>query len=240
MGSSQSLSMPNTVLNTIVAQSLDWLSEDLEKAIEGGQSLEEAVPAIVRSAWADNKAVVFEGDNYSEEWHAEAEQRGLTNLAQTPDALPALLSESAVEVMSAYDVLSERELESRYEVFVEQYVAKLNIEGETTFSMAKTMLLPAAVHYLGELERAGESAGLTTIREEVVGLVDRFVVAIGELGTANTSHPAADDVLDKARYVQHTVVPAMEAVREVADELESVVPDSVWPLPKYSEILFIK
>jgi glutamine synthetase len=142
--------------------------------------------------------------------------------------------------MSAYEVLSERELESRYEVFVEQYVAKLNIEAETTFSMAKTMLLPAAIRYLGELGVAGSSKGIESIRSEVAGLVDAFVTRIGALETANTSHPAVDEPLERARYVQHTVVPAMSAVREVADKLERAVPDSLWPLPKYSEILFIK
>jgi len=150
------------------------------------------------------------------------------------------VSESSVEVMSAYDVLSERELQARYEVFVEQYVAKVNIEAETTFSMAKTMLLPAAVRYLGELGVAGSSKGIETIRAEVAGLVDELVTRIAALETANTSHPHVDDALDHAKYVKETVVPAMSAVREVADQLEHVVPDGLWPLPKYSEILFIK
>ncbi len=240
LGSSMSPGLPNTVLNTIAAQAIDKLSNALEAQLSGGAELAEAVLAVVKDAYAENKQIVFNGDNYSEEWHAEAEQRGLANLPQTPDALPALVSESAIEVMGAYDVLSERELESRYEVFVEQYVAKVNIEAETTFSMAKTMLLPAAIRYLVELGAAGESAGVATIRAEVAGLVDTFVERIGALEQANTSHPGLDDVLDKAKYVQGTVVPAMDAVREVADRLERIVPDSLWPLPKYSEILFIK
>jgi glutamine synthetase len=118
-------------------------------------------------------------------------------------------------------------------------VVKINIEAETTFSIAKTALLPAAVRYLGELAVAGESTGVATIAAEVSGLVDEFVVRIGALAEANL-HPHIDDVLEYARYVQNTVVPAMMAVREVADQLERVVPDSIWPLPKYSEILFIK
>ena len=240
LGSSMSCSFPNTVLNTIAAQAIDRLSDALEAQLEGGAELAEAVLAVVKEGYSEHKRIVFNGDGYSGDWHAEAVRRGLANLPQTPDALPALVSHGAVEVMSAYDVLSARELESRYEVCVEQYIAKLNIEGETTFSMAKTMLLPAAVRYLGELGAAGESAGLATIRAEVTGLVDEFVEAIGELESANTSHPVTDDVLDKAKYVQSTVVPAMSAVREVADHLERIVPDSLWPLPKYSEILFIK
>ena len=165
------------MLNTIAAQAIDELSDALEAQLAGGAELAEAVLAVVKEGYAEHKRIVFNGDNYTEEWHAEAEQRGLSNLPQTPDALPALISESAVEVMSAYDVLSERELESRYEVFVEQYIAKVNIEAETTFSMAKTMLLPAAIRYLGELGAAGESAGVAAIRAEVAGLVDAFVEA---------------------------------------------------------------
>jgi glutamine synthetase len=240
LGSSASPGLPNTVLNTIAAQAIDTMSDALEAQLEGGAEVAEAVLAVVKDSYSEHKRIVFNGDNYAEEWHAEAEARGLSNLRQTPDALPALISESAVEVMGAYDVLSERELESRYEVFVEQYVAKLNIEAETTYSIAKTMLLPAAVRYLGELAAAGESAGLTTIRSEIVGLVDEFVAKIADLESANQSHPSVEDVLDHAKYVQNTVVPAMAATREVADKLERVVPDTLWPLPKYSEILFIK
>ncbi len=239
LGSSMSCGLPNTVLNTIAAQAIDQLSDALESQLAGGAEVAEAVLAVVKDAYAENKRIVFNGDNYTEDWHAEAEARGLSNLPQTPDALPALISDSAIEVMGSYDVLSARELESRYEVFVEQYVAKLNIEGETTFTMAKSLLLPAAFRYLGELGLAGDSAGVATIRAEVTGLVDQFVERIASLGEANANHPAGD-VLDAAKYVQGTVVPAMAGVREVADQLESVVPDSLWPLPKYSEILFIK
>jgi glutamine synthetase len=240
LGSSMSPALPNAVLNTIAAQAVDRMSDALESQLEGGAELAEAVLAVVKENYAAHKRIVFNGDNYSDDWHIEAEQRGLSNLRQTPDALPALIAESAVEVMSAYDVLSERELKSRYEVFVEQYSAKLNIEAETTFSMAKTMLLPAAIRYLGELGLAGASAGVETLRSEIAGLVDKFVERIGALESANTSHPAVEDELERAKYVQHTVVPAMAAVREIADQLERVIPDSLWPLPKYSEILFIK
>jgi glutamine synthetase len=239
LGSSMSPGLPNTVLNTIAAQAIDQLSDKLEAAMAGGAELAEAVLAVVKEGYSAHKRIVFNGDNYSDDWHTEAESRGLSNLRQTPDALPALISEPAVKVMGDYDVLSERELESRYEVFVEQYIAKLNIESETTFSMAKTLLLPAAVRYLGELAIAGDGAGVAAITTEVSGLVDDFVERIAALAAANEGHPEGD-LLDAAKYVQGTVVPAMDAVREIADKLERVVPDSLWPLPKYSEILFIK
>src|SRR5919109_293660 len=192
LGSSQSPALPNAVLNTIAAQSIDLMSDALEQRLQGGAELAEAVLAVVKERYAAHKRVVFNGDNYSDDWHAEAESRGLANLRQTPDALPALVSDAAVEVMSTYEVLSRREVESRYEVFVEQYVTKVNIEGETTFSMAKTMLLPAAVRYLGELGAAGDSAGVAAISSEVAELVDQFVQRIAELEKANASHPHGD------------------------------------------------
>ncbi|MDX6698033.1 MAG: glutamine synthetase [Solirubrobacteraceae bacterium] len=235
-GSSQSLSMPNTVLNTIVAESLDYMSEELEKAIEGGQSLEDAVTASVRSAWEANKAVVFEGDNYSDEWHAEAERRGLANLRTTPDALPWLVEDSTVTVFSNYGVLSQRELESRYEIQVEQYVVKVNIEAETAASIARTMLLPAAVRHLEGLR----GAGVADLVEETEGLVADFVGAIRALDAVNEKHEGEEGSIEHANYMRDTVLPAMDAVREVADRLEKVVADDLWPLPKYAEMLFIK
>jgi glutamine synthetase len=236
LGSSQSLSLPNTVLNTIVAEALDTMSSSLESALEGGKSLDDAVPSIVREVWTANKAVVFEGDNYSDEWHAEAEQRGLANLRTTPDALPWLVEDGAVRVFSDYSVLSRRELESRYEVQVEQYVVKVNIEAETAASIARTMLLPAAVRHL-ELLRAAEVPALI---DETSALVDEFVTAIQALEQANAHHQGEEGSLDHAAYMRDTVLPAMDRVRDVADRLEKVVADDLWPLPKYEEMLFIK
>ena len=194
----------------------------------------------VKEAYSTNKQVVFGGDNYSAEWHAEAEQRGLANLATTPEALPWLVEPSTVEVFERYDVLSERELESRYEVFVEQYVTKLNIEAETAASIARTMLLPACVSYLVQLGAAGDSSGVAKLADEVSAQVDAFVDALHQLEVANDNHPDDVEVLESATYVKDTVIPAMDAVREIADRAERLVPDSLWPLPKYSEILFIK
>ena len=151
LGSSMSLSLPNTVLNTIVAEAIDYLAEELEDALEAGADLEAALRPILQRSYAANKQIVFGGDNYSEEWHAEAESRGLLNLRATPDALPYLTNDDTVTLFSNYGVLSQRELESRYEVFLEQYVTKLNIEAETAASIAKTMLLPAAARHIALL-----------------------------------------------------------------------------------------
>jgi glutamine synthetase len=236
LGSSMSLAMPNTVLNTIVAEAIDDLADKLEIATSGEYSVEAGVLAVVKEAWSENSQIVFSGDNYSDEWHVEASQRGLANLKQSPEALPWLIEPSTIDVFGRYDVLSERELHSRYEVAVEQYVTTINIEGETAASIARTMLLPAAVRWLGMLKEVG----IAKLVEESSTLVDELVERIFELETANRDHPEDVDILGAASYVQSTVIPAMAAVREVADKLERIVPDDMWPLPKYSEILFIK
>ncbi|MBV9818313.1 MAG: glutamine synthetase III [Solirubrobacterales bacterium] len=237
LGSSQSLSLPNTVLNTIVAESIDYLAEELEDALEAGTALEDALRPILQRSYAANKQIVFAGDNYSPDWHAEAESRGLLNLLTTPDALPYLLTDDTKTVFSNYGVLSQRELESRYEVLLEQYVTRLNIEAETASAMAKTMLLPAAVRHLTMLK----AAELGDLAADVEPMIGQLATAIKGLVSANLEeNQPHDDMMKHARYLRETVVPAMDAVRVAADALENVVADDLWPLPKYSEILFIK
>ncbi len=237
LGSSMSLSLPNTVLNTIVAEAVDDLAEELEDALQAGQSLESALPGILQRSYAANKQVVFGGDNYSPEWHAEAEKRGLLNLRATPDALPYLVNDQTESLFDNYGVLSPRELESRYEVFLEQYVTKLNIEAETAASIARTMLLPAAARHLSVLM----AAQLGSLAGETADLIGEFDAAIRALESANLEeNQPHDDLLAHAKYMHDTVIPAMEQVRATADRLEKVVADDLWPLPKYSEILFIK
>ena len=235
LGSSMSLALPNTVLNTIVAEAIDQLADKLDERIKAGTGVDEAVVEIVRESYAANKQVCFDGDNYSDAWHEEAEERGLANLRTTPDALPWLVEHQTIETMEHYKVLTERELESRFEVFVEQYSTNANIEAETAASIARTMLLPASIRHLNELKAAGQEALIT----ETEGLVGDFYDAILALEKANTGHPA-EEGLELAKYMRDTVIPAMEAARAVADRLERIVADDLWPLPKYSEMLFIK
>src|SRR3954466_9311445 len=170
LGSSMSLAFPNTVLNTIVAEAIDDLAGQLETEIQGGKSLEEALPSVLQKSYKSNGKVVFEGDNYSDNWHSEAEQRGLLNLRTTPDALPQLLEKSTIDVFSKYDVLSEREIEARYEVLAEQYAVKLNIEAETLADMARTMVLPAGLRQLA----LAESAGVSSVSSETRDAVDNL------------------------------------------------------------------
>jgi glutamine synthetase len=237
LGSSQSPALPNTVLNTIVAEAIDDLAGKLKAALKGSTSLEKAVTQVVKQSYGANKQVVFGGDNYSEAWHAEAEQRGLYNLRSTPDALPWLVEKSTLGLFKKYKVLSKRELESRYEVFTEQYAVKINIEAETAAQIARTMLLPAAVRHLNELK----ATGLDELVEEVEPLVKELLFALVKLEDANLSDNQPDGSAMKwAIYMRDTVIPTMDDVRDVCDRLEKLVADDLWPLPKYSEMLFIK
>ncbi len=235
LGSSMSLAFPNTVLNTIATEAIDELSGKLEEKLAAGTGMPEAVMEIVKESYSANKVVCFSGDNYSEEWHAEAEQRGLKNLKTTPDALPEVLADDTVAAFEKYSVLSKRELESRYEVWIEQYAIRANIEAETAFSIAQTMLLPAGLRHLALI---GE-AGVSTLEGEVRELVDELIAALGELKAAN-AYPSELEGLELATYARDNQLSAMGRVREAADKLEKVVTDDLWPLPKYEEMLFIK
>ncbi len=233
LGSSMSLAFPNTVLNTIVAEAIDDMADRLESA--EGADVAEKVTAVVGETYTANKDILFGGDNYADEWHAEAERRGLKNLRTTPDALPEVLADSTTAAFEHYDVLSERELESRYEVWVEQYTIRANIEAETTAAIARTLLLPAALRHLALLD----AAKVPGLDGDVRSLVDELVAAIRKLEEANF-YPDGVEGLELAVYARDHQLTAMADVRVVADRLEKIVADDIWPLPKYSEILFVR
>ena len=249
VGSSQSVSLPLTVLNTIAAEAIDDLATKLEaklgKKKGNNQALEDAVHDVIADAIRAHKAIIFNGDNYAQAWNEEAEKRGLLNLKSTPDALPQLTAKTTVEAFAIYEVLSEAELVSREEIFTEQYVMTVNIEAATTENMAQTMVLPAAVRYLSELidtAARGSDLGLTfggTVEtaKEVSSLVDDLKGAIGELAKARA---AAREANDEAKAMRDQVIPAMTSVRETCDALEGLVAADLWPLPTYRDMLFIK
>jgi glutamine synthetase len=237
LGSSMSLALPNTVLNTIVAEAIDDLAGKLKTALKGSGGLEKAVTKVVKESYAQNKRIVFGGDNYAPEWHAEAKKRGLYNLRSTPDALPWLVDKGTVALFKKYKVLSKRELESRHEVFLEQYATKINIESETAAAIARTEILPAAVRYLNELK----ISELDELIGEVEPLIKELHFAVLELEEVNLKESQDDSTAVKwAAYMHDKTLPAMDDVRDVADRLEGIVADDLWPLPKYSEMLFIK
>ncbi len=236
LGSNQSVSFVNTVLNTIVAEAIDDLSAKLAKSLKSKKKLEAALLPVLKASLKENNRVLFGGDGYSEAWHKEAEKRGLKNLKTTPDALPEMVAASTVKAFSKYKVLNKRELESRYEVATEQYITNLNIEGETAAGIARTQILPAATRHLAEL-RMAEVDELVVETEE---LVNDLVKAIKGLEKANANHPESGTTIAHAKYMRDKVIPAMVEVRYVADQLEGIVADDLWPLPKYQEMLFVK
>jgi glutamine synthetase len=246
VGSSQSVSGPLVSLNTILSDSLDWMSDALEAETAKGTKLEAACMVVLKSIMDQHSAVIFGGNGYSEEWHKEAvESRGLLNLPTTADALPFLKEKSIVALFEKSGVLSPAELESRFEVYSEQYIKVIEMEASLVISMAKTSIYPAAVRYLGELAgsiAAAKSAGLNldkTTAEAVAAAVKSMSDTVSKLEVAL----AKEDFADTEAHMNHSakvIRPLMDTVREFGDALESEVADDLWPLPKYQEMLFIK
>ena len=247
VGSSQSVSFPLTVLNTITAQAIDDLATKLEAKL-GKRSSKKATQQAVKQAIADSirehTKVVFNGDGYSDEWHREAvEDRGLLNLKTTPDALATLTDAKNIEVFEAYDVLTAAELESRKEILSEQYALTLNVEAATTESMARTLVLPAAIRTLAELGEAADVAedlglDMSGTKEMAGAVVDQINALQKALGGLSKARTAAHEAADESRAMTDKVIPAMSTVRAACDAIEKVVPADLWPLPTYREMLF--
>ena len=236
LGSSMSLAFPNTVLNTIVAEAIDELADKLDEKISAGEEIGAAVAEVVKDSYTANRQVCFGGDNYSEEWHAEAERRGLKNLRTTPDALPEVIADDTIAAFEKYNVLSRRELEARFEVWVEQYSRSREHRGgdgpldREDDAAAGGDPLPAA---------EVDAARVSGISSELKPLIEDLVTRIRELEQANV-YPDGIEGLELAEYARDKQLATMHEVRDVADKLEEVVADDLWPLPKYCEILFIK
>lgn len=247
LGSSQSVSTPGMVLNTIVAESVSEMADELAAATERGASLDDALRALLRKEIPRFKRIIFNGDGYSKEWGEEAERRGLLNMRSTMDALPTLSNRKNLDLFDNYHVLSNDELESRVEVKVEQYFISVNIEGETAAQMARTIILPAAVRYLNTLTGAlnGMSElgttmdGLAGETKKLADSVDELIKKLAKLDKRN-AELGGEDVRSKALHVRDNVIPAMDAVRVVCDRLERMIPADLWPLPTYQEMLFVK
>ena len=248
-GASQSISWAATVLNTIVAEAIDELTTELEAELgKKSAKFEDALHRVLAREIRQARSVIFNGDGYSSDWHAEAARRGLLNLPTTLDAVEHFTDEKNLALFEKYGVLSRRELEAREEIIVDQYFKTVNIEGETTAEMAGTMILPAAVRYLSELLAVLENLdelglaggdGVRRTAEHVNALVDQLRDALDTLVRQN-EELGGDDVHSKAYHMRDNVIPATTAVRSLCDRLEKLVPDDLWPLPRYREMLFIK
>ncbi len=246
VGSNQSISGPLVAMNTIIAESIDYCATQLEEATGGDpDKLNGAVQTLLTEIINECSPIIFNGDGYSEEWHAEAAKRGLLNLKTTADALPALQAPEVVELFEKYGVLSKRELHSRLETYLEQYCLTVDVEANLTISMARTLIFPAAIRYQNELASTCANLKLvgyefdTDTLDSVTALVKVLQDSIGALDHA-IREEASETPIEAARHRCDVVLPAMLGVRGYVDELESLVADDLWPLPTYQEMLFIK
>ena len=236
VGSSQNCAGANIVLNTIVADALDGICSELESAVASRKDFHESLQGVLRDIIKEHKRILFNGDNYTKEWEEEAERRGLPNVKKTPQALKGIISPASVALFEKHKVLTERELESRYEVYMAAYEKTVKIEVECAVQMARTMIAPAAIEYqtlLVEAIKGVESVGLGD-DTPTKGLLASVCTETDKLlhGIDALEKSAADEEWTESLEVMGTV-------RDAADGLEALVPDHMWPLPSYAEMLFM-
>lgn len=242
VGSSASIAEPNTALNTIVAEILSRIASRLEKAKDIDSEAQNIITEIVKK----HKRIIFNGNNYSEDWLKEAEKRGLPNIRSTVAAIPALISEKAVKVYEKHGVLSKAEMHSRYEIFLEAYSKTINIEALTMLDMAKRQILPASLKYAGKVAAtlsslktvAAKSSTADKLLAELTSTIDSFGKNIEALEAALAGNGHSNDVLKHAEYYRDVVFTAMAKLRVDGDKLETMVDANIWPLPTYADLLF--
>ena len=241
-GSKLSVAGPNTVLNTIVADVLDQFADELEKA----DNFQDALDDLIKRTIKENQNIIFNGNGYSDEWPVEAEKRGLLNLKSTPEAVPTFLAHKNVDVFSKYGVYTEAELQSRVEILLDEYCKTLNIEALTMIDMAKKEILPAAAKYIKDIAKTAElakSCGAETVFEEetvkeISALVTEMYKALGTLEADVQKVHSIEDTQEMANYFHDTIFADMGALRVPADKIETLVGKDYWPYPTYSDLLF--
>src|SRR5687767_12341741 len=247
VSANQSIALPNVALNVAVTESLDYCATELEKSLKSGAKLQGAVKQLLTKLIKDNKRIIFNGNNYSEEWQKEASKRGLLNHRTSVDAFGELMKPDVVRAFEKYGVLNERELKARHEVALEQYNKTVNIEAQLMVLMANRYILPAAYRYQGELAEsvaAVKAAGASAKQarnslDQVCRLTDEFKTRIDALQDL-LEHASEGNAEKHAKYFRDRVIPAMAVLRDTGDSLECIVPHDVWPLPTYREMLFVK
>lgn len=241
-GSKLSVAGPNTVLNTIVADVLDQFADELEKA----DNFQDALDDLIKRTIKENQNIIFNGNGYSDEWPVEAEKRGLLNLKSTPEAVPAFLAQKNVDVFSKYGVYTEAELQSRVEILLDEYCKTLNIEALTMIDMAKKEILPAAAKYIKDIAKTAElakSCGAETVFEEetvkeISALVTEMYKALGTLEADVQKVHSIEDTQEMANFFHDTIFADMGALRVPADKIETLVGKEYWSYPTYSDLLF--
>jgi len=246
VGSSQSIAFPVMLLNAAVAEAIGDITEKLKAELARTPQVDDAVLNVVRESFKASNPVRFEGNGYSQEWVTEAEGRGLLNLRRTPEALAQLMTEQATALFRSSAILTEVELESRYHVRVERYVKDMLIEVQTLAQIVDTMVLPAAYAHLNALARGAahaRQAGLARVpqaaaADRLAALVEALEAARAQLAEVETRAGETHDESSCARLLTGDGAEAIAAVRAASDVLELTLPDEVWPLPKYREMLF--
>ncbi len=261
VGSGMSAADSVVVINAMLADSLDFAAEFLEKEISSGTALGAGVQRLIEYVMEEHSAVIFNGDGYSAVWHKEAERRGLPIYPQTPDALPEYTSDAVIELCGRLNIFTPEELRARRDIYLEQYIKTVHTEASLSLSMARTDIYPAAMRYqreLAETARGVSALGMdadTVLLKEVTDLLKRFDTAIRKLQDLLSSDPvsakdrraadenpakAPDILLKEAEYCRSFLLPAMGELRACADTLETMVSADLWPYPGYQEMLFVK
>ncbi|MCP4713825.1 MAG: glutamine synthetase type III [Deltaproteobacteria bacterium] len=240
--SSASVSGSNITINTIVAEALDEIATRLEKT----RNINKEAAAIVRDAMKQHGRIIFNGNNYSDEWIGEAKKRGLPNITSTVDSLASFIKPAAIKMFSKYKVLSKKELHARYEIYIEIYAKQINIEALTALDMTRTLYIPAVISHINELAQSvcmvTEAGAAATVQEELLGtasdLLESAHKKVGLLEAALKKAQAITPVTKQAAAYRDTVFPAMNTLREDIDALEMLVPRDLWPVPTYADLLF--
>ncbi len=244
-GSSQSIAGPIVILNTIMAESLDYIACELEKQANGERAqFNTAVQKLLRKIIREHGRVIFNGDNYSTEWVDEARRRGLPSAENTPEALNQMECEETFRIMEKHGVLSRREMESRLEIYREKYCKDMAIEASLCLTMARTMIFPAGVRYQHMLAKTAVAlatlgkSGCTTTLDEINAVLSQLQQAM--LALEEALPLPAQGIKEQCGYITGTILPLMNKVREEADALERICADDIWTLPTYQEMLFIR
>jgi glutamine synthetase len=247
VGSAFSIAGPLFLLNTIVADSLEYFADTLEKDSKGDPGkLNLALQKLFKDVLAEHGKIIFNGNGYSDEWQVEAKKRGLLNLKSTPESLPQITAKPVVDAFKRQGVLTKRELESREELSYEVYVNTIRSESKLVLEIARTQIYPAASRYVSELAVARGTAADAGVElndgvlEKIVSLQSRLVAALNELDTQREILKAGTDAHKNAVFAHAKVIPAADAVREISDALEELVADDLWPLPSYQELLYLR
>ena len=244
LGSSLSISGPNIVLNTIVAEALKQFAD----VLEGAEDLNSALDELIRDTIKKHKRIIFNDNGYDQAWVEEAERRGLLNLKSTPDCLPLFLSKKNIDLFTSHGVFSEKEMRSRYEIVLENYCKVLNIEVLTMLEMAMQNILPAACAYAKELSETARAKKTfladadCSYEEELVGRISGLTAAlygkVKSLKEVLGQTGGIEDVAQLAKHYSGKVIPAMNELRSAADELEKITAKEYWPYPGYGDLLF--